>query len=155
MDFALFDQAVAVMVRFGTAQAAYGWAEVDGVKQEVGLAELEAAWTAKDAFWAAYAASGQVLDRDLVDAVVQEQLTGRRNELIDRDEQGRPVAVRRITTLTAEQIARAQELLADPFQTITAVARELKVSRATLYSDVPGITGRPLAPRRRSASQSS
>ncbi|WP_331730060.1 hypothetical protein OHV05_35505 (plasmid) [Kitasatospora sp. NBC_00070] len=117
MDFALFDQAVTVMLRFGSAQGTYRWVTVGGVEQEVGLAELEAAWEAKDAFWAAHARSGQVLDRNLVDAVVQEQLTGRRDELIDRDEQGRPVAVRRLTTLTADQIARAQELLADPHQT--------------------------------------
>ncbi|MFF2080646.1 hypothetical protein ACFVXG_38510 [Kitasatospora sp. NPDC058162] len=151
MDTTLFDQAVAVMKQMTTAQDGYTFVMVDGVEKEVGLAELEAAFDAFEAFWDEVARSRQYVDRDLVDAVAREQLTGRRNERIERDEQGRPVALRRRTTMTAEQIARAQELLADPHRTITAVAKELEVSRALLYTDVPGVSGRPLAPRKRKA----
>ncbi|MGA5823487.1 helix-turn-helix domain-containing protein [Kitasatospora sp. NPDC094028] len=151
MDNAVFDQAVAVMKRLATAQDGYRFVTVDGVEQEVGLAELEAAFDAFHAFWAETARQGQRVDRDLADAVAQEQLTGRRNELIERDEQGRPVALRRLTKMTAEQIERAKELLADPDRTIASVARELKVSRSTLYYDIPGITGRLLARTRQIA----
>ncbi|MFB8290687.1 helix-turn-helix domain-containing protein [Kitasatospora purpeofusca] len=149
MDNTVFDQAVAVMKRLTTAQDGYRLVTVDGVEQEVGVAELEAAFDAFQTFWDQIARSGQRVDRDLADAVAQEQLTGRRNELIERDGQGRPVALRRLTTMTAEQIERAKELLADPDRTITSVAAELKVSRSTLYYDIPGITGRLLASRKR------
>ncbi|MFI5531850.1 hypothetical protein ACIA8O_25295 [Kitasatospora sp. NPDC051853] len=44
---------------------------------------------------------------------------GRISSLIERDEQGRPVAVRRIAKLTADQLTSARQLLADPRQTIT------------------------------------
>ncbi|GAA2753017.1 helix-turn-helix domain-containing protein [Kitasatospora cinereorecta] len=50
--------------------------------------------------------------------------------------------------MSPEQLARATELLADPAWTITAVAKELGVSRATLYYDIPGLRGRPRPARK-------
>ncbi len=79
---------------------------------------------------------------DLAQAAAQEATTGKRNPHIQRDVDGNPVALVRRRKLTDEQLARAQELLADPQQTITSVARALGVARGILYAEVPGVNGR-------------
>lgn len=51
---------------------------------------------------------------------------------------GRPQA-----PLSAERVARAQELLADPAATVDEVAREIGTSLSILYAQVPGVRDRP------------
>jgi DNA invertase Pin-like site-specific DNA recombinase len=51
---------------------------------------------------------------------------------------GRPPA------LTVEQVSHARQLLANPANTVSSIARLLGVSRSTLYAHVPEFTGRRL-----------
>ncbi|QMU76869.1 helix-turn-helix domain-containing protein [Streptacidiphilus sp. PB12-B1b] len=70
---------------------------------------------------------------------------------------GRPVAPRGRTdkqrARVEEVVARATELLADPKQTISGVAKALGVSRVTLYQEIPGLVDRPKANAGRSPRQ--
>jgi len=64
---------------------------------------------------------------------------------------GRPVTPRGRTEnqrqRVQELVARANELLVDPEQTVSGVAKALGVSRVTLYNEIPGLADRPKAGR--------
>lgn len=137
-------EAIAVCIRLNMAQNAY---RVDENNEEVGLTELNAAFEAFEAFTAGLQAGEFRVDLDLAQAVAIETTTGKKNRYIQHDEEGSPVALQCPMKLTVEQLARAQELLADPRQTITGAAKELGVSRDIIYSEVPGAKGRPLGYR--------
>ncbi|MGW2689509.1 helix-turn-helix domain-containing protein [Streptomyces sp. NPDC001414] len=129
-------EAIAVCIRLNRAQDAYG---VTADNKEVGLKELIAAG---DAFRAFIDGLRGEVDMDLAQAAAMEVTTGRKHPYIQRDEEGNPVALVPPRGMTDEQVAQARELLADPKQTITAVAKALGVTRAVLYSEVPEANGR-------------
>lgn len=147
MDKTLSD-AIEVLVRLQRAQDAYG---VTADNQEVGLDELNSAFDAFDAFTKELAEGGHSVDTDLAQAVATEVTTGKPNSYIQRDEEGNPVALVRPRKLSDKQLARARELLDDPRQTITSVAKDLGVARTVLYAEVPEANGRYA--RLRSAAQ--
>lgn len=129
-------EAIAVCIRLDRAQDAYG---VTADNQEVGLEELIAA---NDAFQAFTDGLRGEVDMDLAQAAAMEVTTGRKHPYIQRDEEGNPVALVPPRKMTDGQVARARELLADPQQTVTGVAKALGVTRAVLYSEVPEANGR-------------
>jgi DNA invertase Pin-like site-specific DNA recombinase len=53
----------------------------------------------------------------------------------------RGVRLGRPPALTAEQIRHARQLLTEPTNTVTSIARLLGVSRSTLYTHIPELTG--------------
>ncbi len=53
----------------------------------------------------------------------------------------RGVRLGRPPALTAEQVRHARQLLTEPTNTVTSIARLLGVSRSTLYAHVPELTG--------------
>jgi DNA invertase Pin-like site-specific DNA recombinase len=55
----------------------------------------------------------------------------------------RGVRLGRPPALTAEQVRHARQLLAEPTNTVTSIARLLGVSRSTLYAHVPELTSGP------------
>ena len=140
--------AIEVLVRLQRAQDAYG---VTADNQEVGLDELNSAFDAFDAFTKELTEGGHSVDTDLAQAVATEVTTGKPNSYIQRDEEGNPVALVRPRKLSDKQLARARELLDDPRQTITSVAKDLGVARTVLYAEVPEANGRYV--RLRSAAQ--
>ncbi|MFI7246361.1 hypothetical protein [Streptomyces qinglanensis] len=129
-------EAIAVCIRLSRAQDAYG---MTAANEEVGLEELIAAGDALHDFTDGL--RGEV-DMDLAQAAAMEVTTGRKHPYIQRDEEGHPVALVPSRRMTDEQVALARELLADPMQTITGVAKALSVTRAVLYSEVPEANGR-------------
>ncbi|MFI6530707.1 helix-turn-helix domain-containing protein [Streptomyces uncialis] len=72
----------------------------------------------------------------------REVTTGMKHPYLQRDEEGNPVALVPPRKMTDEQVARARELLADPKQTITSVAKAVGVARSVLYTEVPEANGR-------------
>ncbi|MDH6128829.1 hypothetical protein [Kitasatospora sp. GP82] len=145
------ERAIAVYKRMALAQDGYGL-DACGT-QEVGVEELGAAWQARDDFIAELRSTGRRVDLELAHIVADEQISGKLHPYVVRDANGDPVSLDVPRRLTAEQTAKAVELLADPAQTITGAARILGVPKADLYAEVPGVSGRPIAPRGRTVKQ--
>ncbi|MFI9833786.1 hypothetical protein ACIHIX_39575 [Streptomyces sp. NPDC051913] len=129
MDKTLSD-AIDVAIRLRRAQGAYG---VTADNQEVGLDELNSAFDAYEAFAEELREGGHSIDMGLAQAVAIEVTTGKQNSYIQRDAEGNPVALVEPRNLSDKQLARARELLDDPRQTITSVAKDLGGSPSPTY----------------------